>query len=137
MAWPPAVPGDHSMTSIALGEIVTRMNSGEPWIPVPLVSPASIYGAPFQVPQYRKMGDVVHLRGTMGLAGTLTSANTVLFTLPVGYRPPDHIIFACGGYVAARADTCVQCRLYNTGVFYNGEPNLSVYLCLDGVSFYV
>lgn len=103
------------------------------WTAVPVVPPASIYGAPFQVPQYRKIGDVVYLRGLLGLTGTV-AVNTVLFTLPVGFRPPVNLAFPVAGYIAG-ADTVLQCRIYANGTFFPGVPNTSVYLFLDGVFF--
>lgn len=42
------------------------------------------YGAGYQTVQYRKVGDIVYLRGLMR-NGTLAA---VAFTLPVGFRPP-------------------------------------------------
>jgi len=39
--------------------------------------------------QYRKMGDMVYLRGN-ATGGTV---GTVAFTLPVGFRPPGHLSF--------------------------------------------
>jgi len=45
-------------------------------------------GAPYQDAQYRKVGDVVQLRGMMK-SGTITTA---AFSLPVGFRPPADLI---------------------------------------------
>lgn len=42
------------------------------------------FGAPYQVAQYRKIGDVVQMRGVIK-SGAL---NTAAMTLPVGFRPP-------------------------------------------------
>lgn len=50
-----------------------------------------------QPAQYRKIGDVVHLRGHIG-GGTLS---TTAFTLPVGYRPPNNLYFTILGTGAA------------------------------------
>ena len=41
------------------------------------------FGAAEQTAQYRKIGDLVYLRGTVKSGTT-----GVIFTLPVGYRPP-------------------------------------------------
>jgi hypothetical protein len=46
--------------------------------------------APYQTAQYRKIGDLVYLRGSID-GGTLGG---VAFTLPVGFRPPADIIQA-------------------------------------------
>lgn len=42
------------------------------------------FGGVYQVAQYRKVGDMVQLRGTIKTGTSGTSA----FTLPTGYRPP-------------------------------------------------
>lgn len=41
------------------------------------------FGAPYANVQFRRIGDIVHLRGAA--SGTL---NVVAFTLPVGFQPP-------------------------------------------------
>ena len=46
-------------------------------------------GGPSQVVQYRKVADIVYLRGTMKRTG-VTYGQTA-FTLPVGFRPPAHL----------------------------------------------
>lgn len=51
---------------------------------------ANIGGA-FQVAQYRRVGDVVELRGVIA-GGTIGLA---CFQLPVGFRPPANVNFAC------------------------------------------
>jgi hypothetical protein len=51
----------------------------------------SNFGSGWQVVQYQKVGDRVYIRGTP-TGGTV---NTAAFTLPVGFRPPASIGFAC------------------------------------------
>lgn len=53
------------------------------------------YGGGYQTAQYRKVGDIVYLRGSIG-AGTLGSA---AITLPAGFRPPAQIQFEPSGTV--------------------------------------
>lgn len=48
------------------------------------------YAGSYQLCQYRKLGDMVQLRG-MAKLGTV---GTTIFTLPSGYRPPAYLIFA-------------------------------------------
>lgn len=48
------------------------------------------YGSPYQVVQYRRVGDIVSLRG-IAKGG---AAFVPIFTLPVGFRPPGQIQFA-------------------------------------------
>lgn len=45
------------------------------------------FGGGYQAMQYRKVGDMVQLRGTIA-AGTVTAVG---FTLPVGFRPPANV----------------------------------------------
>lgn len=56
-------------------------------------------GATHQVAQYRKVGDLVYVRGFIK-SGT-TTAGTVLLTLPVGFRPPMQVNFASSANFAA------------------------------------
>lgn len=60
--------------------------------------------AGFQSVQYRKVGDMVQVRG-VGAPGTTTSGTTV-FTLPTGYRPPATVMTAqaSGSGVFGRVD---------------------------------
>ena len=59
------------------------------WLPFPFAANWQNYPG-FQAAQYRRIGDIVHLRG---LAQQLASAGTTIGTLPVGYRPPASILF--------------------------------------------
>lgn len=58
------------------------------WIALPLSGTWVHYGAPFSVPGYRKIGQVVHLRGLLK-SGT---PGSTIGTLPAGYRPPYQIL---------------------------------------------
>jgi hypothetical protein len=69
-------------------------NTPTPWTTLPLVNGWVSYGAGY-VPQYRKVGDNVQIRG-LAKDGAATGG---LFTLPVGFRP-------------AYEETCV---VYNNG----------------------
>lgn len=59
-------------------------------------------GGVYQVAQYRKIGDVVQLRGSVK-NGTV---GTAMFNLPTGFRPPAQLVFATldGLNAAARFD---------------------------------
>lgn len=54
------------------------------WAAVTFTNSWVNYGSGFQEVQYRKVGDMVQLRGTMKNGTTAGPA----FTLPVGFRPP-------------------------------------------------
>lgn len=60
-----------------------------PWTNLSYANSWANYGAPYQIGQYRKVGDEVQLRGLIR-NGTV---NTTMFTLPTGFRPPDYLIF--------------------------------------------
>jgi hypothetical protein len=59
------------------------------WVAPTLLNSWANFGAPHQVAQYRKIGDMVYCRGLIRL-GTFGSA---AFTLPAGFRPPASVIF--------------------------------------------
>jgi hypothetical protein len=62
--------------------IAARMPSA--WIDVSFQNSWVDYGGVEQTIQYRKVGDMTHIRGT-AKDGTLSAT---AFTLPIGYRPP-------------------------------------------------
>lgn len=64
---------------------VTPTDSG--WTEVTFESGYANYGSPFANVQYRKIGNVVYLKGLMDPATHGTA-----FTLPEGYRPPERTI---------------------------------------------
>lgn len=52
-------------------------------------------GSGWQDVQYRKLGDMVQLRGSCTLGAAVSG--TTIFTLPVGFRPPARLSFATEG----------------------------------------
>lgn len=66
---------------------------GEDWINATLSGVWTAYSTSYHTPGYKKLGDIVMLRGL--LATSSTSGNgTVIFTLPLGYRPAKSVILA-------------------------------------------
>lgn len=61
------------------------------WVAPALLNGWANAGAPFQVAGYRRVGDVVSLRGVFG-AGAIGLA---AFNLPAGFLPPADLTFAC------------------------------------------
>jgi hypothetical protein len=57
------------------------------WAAPSLASGWASYGSDYQAVQYRKVGAAVYLRGLLVRSGSTYTANTVVFTLPVGFRP--------------------------------------------------
>jgi hypothetical protein len=54
------------------------------WTGVTFSNGWSNFGTGYQLAQYRKVGDMVYVRGTI----TGGAAGTIAFTLPTGFRPP-------------------------------------------------
>lgn len=85
------------------------------WTPVTFQNAWLDLGGGYQTCQYRKIGDIVYLRG-VAKSG---SSGTVAFTLPVGYRPPLALeIASMGATVFARFAVNPD----GTVIFY-GSPN--------------
>ena len=77
-------------------QISARSTDPEAWTQPTLVNSWVDYGAPNAFIAYRKVGDIVQLRGT-AKNGTL---NTTAFTLPVGYRPSaSYRVATCDGSI--------------------------------------
>lgn len=82
----------------------------------------------WQQASYRKVGDEVQLRGLLA-GGTIGQA---MFTLPVGYRPPSGLIFACDGQATAHVRIDVQ---VGGNVLPNNGSN--GYMSIAGIRFSV
>jgi hypothetical protein len=123
-----------------------------PWTSVTGFSNGWInYGSVFQTAQYRKIGDVVTLRGLIK-SGTVGSS---AFTLPAGYRPPARLIhhgttarsstWTTGAASAGTAhnhtftitDYAVRITVDTDGTVVPYSTIISEYISLDGVSFSV
>lgn len=64
---------------------------GESWASVTFNTGWTNYGSGNTSVEYKKIGDMVFLRG---LAKRISGSNTVIFTLPSGYRPTGSIHFS-------------------------------------------
>jgi hypothetical protein len=110
-------------------DIAARM-PGE-WTAVTFTNSWVDFGAGYQAVQYRKVGDMVELRGTMK-NGTL---GATAFTLPAGHLPPAYIPFTCpnsaGTHIVAyvTVDATGQVAVSNFGGVTNAD------ISLNGVSF--
>lgn len=116
-----------------------------PWMPLPTYGAQwSNYGGGWETGQYRKVGDIVELRGLVQRGSSAPSAT--LCTLPVGFRPAGGQIFTCMGYALANnwgirmdvlANGNVNLDISNT---YGGASlgtNALSYLDLSGIRFSV
>lgn len=99
------------------------------WIAPTLLNGWVNYGGGHTLAGYRKIGGVVYLRGLIKF-GTAT-ASTVLFVLPVGYRPDATMH---GINVTSAADGQGSYNIYANGdVTIRSGAN--TYFSLDGIAF--
>ena len=98
------------------------------WITPSLGSGWAHYGAPYNAPGYYKdVLGIVHLRGLLSSSG----ATTVIFTLPVGYRPSAQFLFSSiGNSALARIDVDT-----NGQVLYQLPAGSTPWVSIDGISF--
>lgn len=103
-----------------------------PWTAFPFAAGYDNYednhGGGYQTVQYRKIGDIVYLRGLIHQTDHAVFPLTVLVgTLPVGFRPPATVNFSTiespGGILVGASGV----------VLSNGNP--TEYQYLDGISF--
>jgi hypothetical protein len=64
---------------------------GGAWQDLTFAANWSNYGADFASGQFKKVGDLVFLRGLVLCSAVISPSNLVIATLPVGYRPSGHI----------------------------------------------
>ena len=102
-----------------------------PWIPFPFATGWAHYGSGYQSCGYRRLGDMVFLRG---LAYIGAGAGTTVGTLPVGYRPPGTLIMSpqCAG-------GSLRLDISAAGVVANNAVALTVgnWVSLDNLQFSV
>ena len=69
------------------------------WQTATLNSAFTLYGQGASPVKYRKIGDLVEIRGVIAPTSAIAAGNTVvtIFTLPTGYRPSDTIYEICQG----------------------------------------
>lgn len=80
----------------------------------------------WQPGQYRKVGDVVQLRGN--ITGT---APATAFTLPTGFRPPTPSFFPLAGAFPASS---VFVQIFNDGTF-QVQGSGSMHVGINGITF--
>jgi hypothetical protein len=102
-------------------DLLARAGESGPWTQPTLVNSWVDYGGSNALLAYRKVGDVVQLRGT-GKDGTL---NTTAFTLPVGYRPT-------ASYRFGTADGTTTVDSSGNVAFFAGSSTI---FSVDGVFF--
>ena len=92
-----------------------------------LNSPYSAYGGQFEAPQYFRDNNMrVHL---IGLTSISSSTNGTIFTLPVGFRPKERLIFN-----GVSNNNSVRIDIQNNGTVAP-DNNVTSWLAIDGISF--
>lgn len=106
------------------------------WKQVPLVNSWENFGGEYSTAGYMKDSNgFVHLKGF--IKNGISTRDTTLFTLPVGYRPPEVLVIP---NIASNAGAAVPFVLE---ILKNGSVSIGVinaantWLCLDGISFRV
>ena len=105
-----------------------------PWTSFPFAAGFQDYedghpGGGAQRVQYRKIGDIVYLRGAAHKTNhTAIPSGTIIGTLPVGFRAPAYLDFSTGNPAVA----VFEIRASGDVASYN---NVSEYQSLDGISF--
>jgi hypothetical protein len=78
------------VTIDASGNIAFNARVGTAWTSVTYNTGWVDYDATWNGAQYKKVGDLVFLRG---LVKRTSGAETIIFTLPAGFRPPKYVMF--------------------------------------------
>jgi hypothetical protein len=114
-------PGQEISATDFGAPVANQLNGIIPTVWTVLTLSASWTHQAGQSVSYRKVGDMVQLRGRMD--GGLS--NTTVFTLPTGYRPPFDVVLAIAG-VASGAWGAASALLGATGALSILTVNTSV-----------
>jgi hypothetical protein len=101
-----------------------------PWTAPTFQNSWKNYGAPFQTAGYRKVGDVVQLRGLINGG----AQPTIAFTLPAGYLPPA-VVVACAVADGATTNGRVDIGPTGTVTMQNGMSGTAGFISLEGIQF--
>lgn len=121
----------------AVGDVITYLDEGSgfplvlgtsgdrAWTAVTFQNSWANFNAGWETVSYRKVGDIVYLRG---LALTAASGVTV-FALPAGFRPPVSVLFGAVGGNGASTPTAYR-------VDVNSNGNVSVVHTASGPDYF-
>lgn len=87
------------------------------------------YGGAYAVAAYKKVGDLVFLRG---LVVRSSGADTLIATLPSGYRPVSYLLYTTSG-----DDAFARIDIENDGEIRMQAGTAAAYISLDGLFFSV
>lgn len=97
------------------------------WTDVTFVNSWLNYGSPFQNLQFRKIGDMVYVRGMARKNTSFIDGNRI-FTLPSGFRPPASIVLSVRAYDSSVGEFAERVTIDAAGDVKvswdgNGNPN--------------
>lgn len=111
-----------------------------PWIAFPYSANYQAFNAGYSTPGYRRIGDIVYLRGLITRNTSTAGANSTCGTLPAGFQPPGLCLYEqhLSG-VRVRVDVYGVGGPTPAGAIVHADVALAVggYLSLDGIFFSV
>lgn len=90
--------------------------AGGPWTACAFSNNWTNYDAPaagFAQPEYRRVGDIVYLRGSIKRSTGTPSGGETILTVPAGFRPPEDLVF--GVNEAGGATTRSRLDMHSNG----------------------
>ena len=111
-------------------------NPTPPWLPLTLESPWTNYGGGFGTCGYRKVGDIVELRGLVR-TGTTAVTNSTIAILPSGHRPPQDLLLTTWGAQNAITDRAFRMDMQSSGAirFFNPTSVAIDFLSIAPIRF--
>lgn len=102
------------------------------WLTLPLQTNFVAFGGGFQTPQYKRVGNLVYLRGLIGRTTSTAVAGFTAAILPVGARPLATVLYE-------QHISGARCRVdvNNVGFVICQDAAIAVggYLSVDGIVF--
>ena len=130
---------DGSITTekIADGSVtLNKLQDVTEWTDLPLSSGyhTTVVTDAWQRAQYRRVGDIVYLRGLVLLGSGSITAHSIFATLPLGFRPPQALAFVTEPHNGLTTKHRVD--VYPDGLINEETPTTDTpYLSLDGILF--
>jgi hypothetical protein len=141
----PVVSGDYvAVLASGADRLILGAVRATAWTAVTFAGAWANFGSPWQPAQYRRVGDMTHLRGlvkiTSGSVAVATPSD--VFSLPAGLRPPSDLVLGSKAMTSTGVVQTVDVRVAPAGnVYYytDGGATLTTtgWLALDGLSFSV
>lgn len=123
----PSGDGAKALSIDGNGNVSIAGRLGQAWSNVSFNTGWTDYGGSYQTAQYKKVGDLVFLRG---LVKRTSGSSTTILTLPAGYRPPSQCLFPASSFDAyARIDIDTSGNV----IMMLGSP--TNWVGLDGIVF--